>query len=301
MLSAERLVLGTVQWGMPYGVANRTGVPEDRAILRMLARAREVGITTLDTARAYGVSETTIGRLVGDDEWWHVVTKVPPLKLEGKSAGEADAAARDAVKASLAALRRSRLDALLLHDPTDRTAASGAAWHALLELRGEGVIGTLGISARNPPEALRALDVAEVEVIQVATNLLDERLIRARFFEHARAKGKRVFVRSAFLQGVAHISPETLPSGLLLLQPVLASIRGWARDRHMTVGEMFLLYLRDTQDAPIVLGIETDEQLAANLTTWARPPIARDTWSELSRIVPELPEAILDPSKWRQG
>jgi aryl-alcohol dehydrogenase-like predicted oxidoreductase len=295
---AERIVVGTAQWGGPYGIANRTGVPDRSEIARMLARARAAGITTLDTARAYGESESVIGTLVGGDPQWSIVTKVPPLGLADASETVAIDAARRAIDASLGALRRSRLDVVLLHDPDDRTRARGGAWSALRELRRVGAIGALGISARCPSEALAGLEADGVEVVQVATSLLDSRLVRADFVRMAEAAARRVFIRSAFLQGVAHVRPEDLPSFLRTARPLLTAIARWAHARAMTTAEACLLYLRDVCTCPIVLGMESDSQLEANIRAWARAPLDPGEIADLEALVPELPDAVVDPSKW---
>ncbi len=298
MVTAERIVVGTAQWGMPYGIANRTGIPGLPAVRRIVARAAEAGITTLDTARAYGQSESVVGAVVGEDHRFAIVTKVAPLGTAGADPIAGAEAVRRAIDQSLAALRRGRLEAVLLHDPGDRLAAGGAAWRVLGDLRRSGIIGSLGISARNPAEAIEALDTQDVDVVQVAMSLVDARLTRAGFVDRARAAGKRVFVRSVFLQGVAHLSPQDLPPYLEPLRPVLAAIARWARPRQMTVAEAFLLYMRDTCALPIVVGMESEAQLEANLQTWARAALDPSDLADLAAIVPDLPDAVVDPSKW---
>jgi aryl-alcohol dehydrogenase-like predicted oxidoreductase len=298
VVKADRIVVGTAQWGMPYGIANRTGVPGLPAVRRILARAADAGITTLDTARAYGQSESVLGSVVGEDRRFAIVTKVAPLGMAAAGEIAGAEAVRRAIDQSLAALRRSRLDAVLLHDPGDRLAAGGAAWRVLGDLRQAGVIGFLGISARNPTEALEALEAPDVDVVQVAMSLLDARLTRAGFVDRARAAGKRVFVRSVFLQGVAHLSPQDLPPYLDPLRPVLAAIARWARPRQMTVADACLLYMRDTCVLPLVLGMESDAQLEANLHTWARSALDPMDLADLAALVPDLPDAVVDPSMW---
>ena len=54
--------LGTAQFGMKYGIANRSGRPEQAEVSDLLALARAGGATILDTAIASGDSETVLGR-----------------------------------------------------------------------------------------------------------------------------------------------------------------------------------------------------------------------------------------------
>ena len=62
----SRLALGTVQFGLPYGVANRSGQPPFKVARDILACAIEVGVTVLETAEGYGESEAVLGRALAD-------------------------------------------------------------------------------------------------------------------------------------------------------------------------------------------------------------------------------------------
>src|SRR5690606_18098685 len=112
---------GGVQWGMPYGIANRHGPPDDQELARLVARASAAGVRAVDTARAYGASEARIGALV--PAHWAVGTKLAPdVAPEGASTAELRARAEASLAASRAALRRTRLDAVLLHRAAHRHA-----------------------------------------------------------------------------------------------------------------------------------------------------------------------------------
>ena len=70
-----KLALGTAQFGMEYGIANKNGkvsLDEAKAIITL---GRLAGIDTLDTAMAYGDSEESLGKLSTED--FHVITKLP--------------------------------------------------------------------------------------------------------------------------------------------------------------------------------------------------------------------------------
>src|SRR5690606_30970516 len=103
-------------------------------------------------------------------------------------------------------------------------------------------IGRLGVSAASPAEAWAALADPEVERVQVATSLLDQRLWRAGFFARARQLRKEVHVRSVFLQGVAFLAPDALPEALAPLRDPLARIHAWAAARGLGPADPFLLF-----------------------------------------------------------
>jgi aryl-alcohol dehydrogenase-like predicted oxidoreductase len=170
------LVLGSVQLGLPYGAANRTGMPSHANALTMVRRAAHAGLT-LDTARAYGDSENRIGEALSARKRTRTITKLSPLsELSADSSRRVICEAVDAsVAASLDALRRDKLDCLLLHRAAHITAFGGAIWERLIEKLEEGTVLSLGVSVQSPQEALMALAWPDVQHLQLPFNLLDWR------------------------------------------------------------------------------------------------------------------------------
>lgn len=290
------LVLGSVQWGMPYGIANRSGQPARDEVASLLQLAGEAGIATIDTARAYGEAEAVIGELAGQD--WRVVSKLALSLGEPQARDEAlVAAARDSLETSLRTLRRERLDVLMLHRAEHRDIAGGAVWQVLREAREAGRIGRLGYSAARPEQAMAALDDPEVEIVQVATNLLDQRLLRAGFFERAAARGLEVHVRSVFLQGVAFLDPRWLPADLDGLRAPMRRIRRWARERGLEPAAVFLHFARTLPVDALVVGCERHWQLESNLG-FLESEIDERELAQLAREVGVEHEALVDPSRW---
>ena len=73
----RKLGLGTVQFGMAYGVANKTGRVSDKQLQKIMALARRIGIDLFDTAPVYGRSEAVLGPYLGHYNSMRVVTKTP--------------------------------------------------------------------------------------------------------------------------------------------------------------------------------------------------------------------------------
>jgi spore coat polysaccharide biosynthesis protein SpsF len=295
------LALGTAQWGMPYGVANSTGRPPLDEVEAMLDVARRAGIDTLDTARSYGESEEVIGALTEGDDHWTVVTKLDAAVVAPElTVADSLHLAEESVARSLKALRRSRLDVLLLHRAAHRTAWDGAIWELLQRKRRAGEIGALGVSAGSPEEASALLDDPTVEALQVAASLLDQRLARSGFFRAARQLGKRIFVRSVFLQGVAHFGPDALPGHLAGLAEPLRSVEEWVQSRGLRSGDAFLLYARDLTDGFALIGCETTGQLCHNLIAWRSLEVPPEELGNLAAQIADLDPRLLDPSRWRE-
>ena len=92
-------VLGSVQLGLAYGAANRTGKPSRTAALALVRRAADSGIHQFDTARAYGDAEERLGEALSGRPVV-TVTKLSPLSELGEAAAPAEIVA--AVAASIA-------------------------------------------------------------------------------------------------------------------------------------------------------------------------------------------------------
>jgi aryl-alcohol dehydrogenase-like predicted oxidoreductase len=288
--------LGSAQWAQPYGIANRTGPPSPDELQKILDTATAAGIHTIDTARAYGSAEELVGRLTAGSGGWRIVTKLADDAVKS-GAGDTLAAARESLEASRLALRRKRLDVVLLHRAAHRLAHGGALWRSLVEERERGTLGELGISVDSPQEAFAALEDPELDVIQVAASLLDQRLVRSGFFERARDRGVEVFARSIFLQGVAHLRPDELPPHLIELAPVVRAIRAWATDHRQPPAAPYLHFAR-LLAASVVIGVERNGQLEEILRTWLDPMPAADDLRALTDAVPDLDARLLTPSRW---
>ena len=58
---SNKLILGTVQFGLKYGINNTIGKPKKNEVLNLLKFAYNSGIRVLDTAEAYGNAHQLIG------------------------------------------------------------------------------------------------------------------------------------------------------------------------------------------------------------------------------------------------
>jgi spore coat polysaccharide biosynthesis protein SpsF len=293
------LVLGTVQLGLPYGIANTTGMPSDTAASGLVAAAVAAGIRDVDTARAYGVAEERVGAALAGVDGVTIVTKLAPL-AEAGSREQALAKAAASLTASRKALRRDRLDVLLLHDAWDRTAFGGAVWDWLRGERDAGRIGRIGVSVHTTAEAEAALADADVTQIQLPYNLIDTRWERLRATFGTRAD-VTVHVRSVYLQGLLANPAAPWPAfagvDTVALRALLARLVSTFGRQSLADLSLAFVRAQDFVDG-IVLGMERREQLAANLALFATPPLDAAQCRLVRDALPPLPDAFLDPAQW---
>ena len=297
MTAAPVLVLGTAQWGMAYGVANRHGVPGDRELRRILRVARQGGITTLDTAAMYGDSEMRIGNAVGADSDWRVVTKLAPGLASVRTPEAAARLVADGLAGAMRRLQRTRLDAVLLHRPEDLHAHGGVIWAALREARAAGIVDAIGVSVVDARDATECVTHDGVEIVQLAVSLFDRRALEHGVLRCARERSVAVLGRSTFLQGAALLDPGVLPPYLTQLAEPLRRLRTWCAQRDRTLASTLLAWVLALPLDGVVVGVERAEQVEEHL----RERVVSLTMAErgeLVALVGHLPESILDPWRW---
>lgn len=298
------LVLGSVQLGLEYGAANRTGKPERAAALRLVRRAANAGVLEFDTARAYGDSEQRLGEAL-EGKRARTITKLSPLANLSSDAtrDEVRAAVDDSIAESLAALRRDRLDCLLLHRAAHMTAFNGAVWDRLIEHIEDGLILSLGVSVQSPDEALEALARPDIQHLQLPYNLLDWRWRDAGVMDRLRDRAHvTIHARSVFLQGILAANDPSVwpaiegvdPSAIMAQIGALAEAFG--RDG---AADLCVAYVRGQRWIDgVVIGMETESQLDANLRLFLRPPLAAEDCAKIEALVPRVPAALLNPASW---
>jgi spore coat polysaccharide biosynthesis protein SpsF len=301
---APELVLGSVQLGLPYGAANRTGMPTRPQALKLVARAADAGITQFDTARAYGEAESRLGEALVGKKSVRTITKLSPLtNLDDMASPHAVRSAVEAsIAESLAALRRDRLDCLLLHRAEHMTSHGGAIWNQLIDYVQQGIIASLGVSVQGTAEAMRALDCRDVRHLQLPYNLLDWRWRKAGIVERLSTRpDTTIHVRSVFLQGILASDASVWPRVQDVdAQAILAMLAEFATDfGRESVADLCLAYVRGQNWVDgVVVGLETEDQLDANLRLFVRPPLTVGQCALLEARIPRLPETLLNPALW---
>ena len=295
----SRLVVGTVQFGLPYGIANRVGQPSLDQVCAILSCAVEGGATTLDTAAAYGESEKVLGRALRAIHALDRVTlisKVRQVKYmqEERTAANVRRWLRGSVRASLANLGIACLPLCLFHDTADVVYVED-----LLELREEGLIEHVGASVFSPDQLSGVLDTPGIEAIQIATSMLDQRILRAGLLDRAVDEGVAIFVRSVFLQGLLVMPLDQVRPELRAVLPVRRALQAICDDAGLTMPEMALRYCMSIRGVTGVLtGVETAEQKATNVRIAARGPLPQDVVGQIEHAVPDLPHTLVNPFYW---
>lgn len=287
----SELILGTVQFGLNYGVTNATGALDDQTVREMLKASRDLGVYGFDTAADYGNSQERLGELWLSPEPPRYITKfsLEPNGVEPKP--------ENVYLDSMRSLKVERLAGVLFHklaDLSDERCA--AAVQVLRSARDQGVVERVGVSAYSVDDVRLALSVfPDMNLIQIPANILDSSLLDSEELEELRSSGCHIHVRSVFLQGLLLASPEKLPDFFKPLAPALRVIRDEADARDVSVLELVLqtMKVNPKLDA-VVLGATSVSEITEIATAWNSSQTPHDL------EFPEFPIELLDPRGWPQ-
>lgn len=304
MMSPTRLyperspfILGTAQLGMPYGIANTTGQPDQACAVDIVRAALGCGVDFFDTAQAYGVSEAVLGealRACGGSEGAQIITKLSPVLPDSFDA------LLELVHASLQKLGVAMLYCIMLHREEALSLLSGSVGKVLSHCLERGLAKHVGISVYTPDAALQALRHPLIGIVQIPTSLFDRRFEEAGVFALAQELGKELHIRSIFLQGIVCMDPSALPVGLEGLASTLESFRAASAKEGCTQAQGALGWiLRRYPKSRIIFGAERPCQVSENLDfarRWDR--LSRAYWEALAALrPPQIPE-LLNPALW---
>lgn len=286
----SRLALGTVQFGLDYGVANRDGRPALDEVARILETAAASGIDTLDTAIAYGESEARLGAI--GVTGWTIVTKLPAAPADcADLAGWVVAE----VEASLRRLRVDRVHAVLLHRPAQLFGASGPGLMlGLQRLKDEGLAAKTGVSIYAPDELDALFAMSEPDLVQSPLSLFDHRLIRSGWLDRLAARGVEVHTRSAFLQGLLLLDANARPAYFNRWQPLWQAWDDWLRTTRLSPLQACVRYALSVGGSDrVVVGVDSVAQLRQIVAASEEGAIPPPAW-------PDIDDAdLLNPAHWK--
>ncbi len=294
-----QLGIGTVQFGLKYGVANTTGIVPERDIPAILELAHEHGIRVLDTAAAYGDSEAVLGRSISGDMQFRVITKLPALRKNTVAEEDIDYL-RTTFGASLKRLHAENIDGLLLHAPSDLFLPGGAALYELMySFTEQGYVKKIGVSVYSGEEIDRLLSAHDFDIIQLPMNVLDQRLVRSGHIKKLKDRKIEIHTRSVFLQGLLLMPLEDIHPYFMPILPTLKKYHMFLKERGITPLEGAFLFMHGEYCPDIVLtGIDSLSQLEANIAAFrnARLPGGMD-FGEFA----VTDETMVNPQFWKLG
>lgn len=287
----NRLALGTVQFGLPYGIANQAGQVSRAEAKAMLQLATANGIDTLDTAIAYGDSETCLGEV--GTKGFKVVTKLP---IVPDSCTDISGWVAQQVNASLLRLGLSEVYGLLLHRTDQLIGSKGAAlYQALQDLKSNGLVQKVGGSIYSPSELDAVMPHYRFDLVQAPFNLIDQRLHSSGWLQRLKDEGVEIHTRSAFLQGLLLMPQADIPSKFLLWGNLWQTWHTWLAAHAIPAVQASLAFpISFPEIDRVVIGADNVIQLSKIISATKWPT---------DSLLPNLQcddENLINPANWNQ-
>ncbi len=286
----DKIILGTVQFGLDYGINNPKGKVQKKEVHQILDVAHAEGLTLLDTADAYGNASDIIGDYhQKNNRYFDIITKF-------KSNEERIQNIESLINKTLERIGTRNIWAYLFHSFNDYIKYK----HLINQLenqKSKGKIKNIGVSIYTNEQFEEVLKNDSIDVIQLPYNLLDNNTQRGTLLEEAKEKGKIIHVRSVFLQGLFFKQISNLPEKLKPLSKNLEKIKSITQKHDIPMADLALKYvLANPCIDGILIGVDNKKQFLQNINAIAQP-LDKKIQKEIDSIhVDEID--LLNPSNW---
>lgn len=285
----NKLILGTVQFGISYGINNFIGLPSENTVHAILNKAYTSGITLLDTAAAYGLAENRIGS-------YHALNPNQHFVINTKFSKYTSITWLDSLVNSIQSMKIERIDTIMFH-------SFEAYQHNKSDLKKIYAIGfpvyfkRIGVSLYTNEELEALLEDDLVTVVQLPFNLLDNQLKRGSIIERLRERKKEIHTRSCFLQGLFFMDEAKIPEKIASVKPFLRKLKRIADENEIDIGHLALQYALSKEYIDrVLIGVETIQQLEKNIS-WAEEKIDSEILNQID-LIDVIALETLNPSQW---
>jgi aryl-alcohol dehydrogenase-like predicted oxidoreductase len=287
----SKIALGTVQFGIDYGISSTNGQVRPEEVRNILSYARSQNIDLLDTAPAYGSSEQVLGE--ANVQNFKIVTKTRHFDKAEIGIDEVILMKKDFYH-SLEDLKQDSVYGVLVHNADDLLKpGSQKLFDQLESLKQTEKIKKIGVSVYDNKQLQSILENFDIDIVQLPFNILDKRLIDSGMFGTLQNRGVEVHARSVFLQGLLLMSEQNRPSKFKHWSALWKIWHDWLNDNQITALEATIRYAISIPEiSKVLVGVDTTKQLKEILTASS---------GDLPNIPSELfidDVDLLNPSSW---
>lgn len=295
-----KLCLGTVQFGMNYGIRGQKQPSLENAV-KMLDYATQNGIEAIDTAHSYGTAEDVVGaflkRKTINRENLFISSKFHPNMLDDVNPNEYQTVISKNLEIQLKRLNTDYLDAYLFH--SSRYAFNDAMLEAMFKVKQQGKVKHCGVSVYYPDEAKRCIESPFVDFMQLPFSIFDQRMAKDGIFDLAKKTGKpQIHSRSAFIQGLILMEVEEVPPFLEKAKPIVKKIDDLCKKYQVSRISLAINFVKQFDAVShLVFGIDNIEQLKENINIFHNP-FPKEILQDIAKEFENIETNIIMPSLW---
>lgn len=299
-MNFSRIGLGTVELGLPYGIG-KTKLPSDQEADRILKSAVAMGITYIDTARAYGVAEERIGKsgirnapgVIIGTKFGQFLKREPHLRGE-----ELEQRIREDIDTSRKNLQQESLQLIQFHNELEEYTDFSEIIEIMQKLQDEQKIQHVGIAIRGEAAALAAIQTGFFETIQLAYSILDQRMASS-VLPKAKEKNIAVINRSVLLKGALTNSRINLPLELSLLKANADAAQHIADSIDISLPELAIRFASaNNAISTTLIGTVNSHHLEDAIAAIQKEPLSEEIIAQCEHLGLTDPIQV-DPAKWQ--
>lgn len=294
------LRLGTVQFGMDYGINNQKK-PSISDCVAMLDYATQNGVVNLDTAFAYGTAESVVGDFLKKKtisrEKLNISSKLVPNIMDEIAPEDYEAKVLELIKGQLKTLGTDYLDVYLYHSA--RYIYNDALLSALQIVKKEGLAKKVGVSVYEPDEAKKGLANDKVDFMQFPYSIFDQRMLASGIFDLP-LNGTEIDTRSAFIQGLIIMGENDIPPFLAKAKPIVRKIDEVCAKYNVNRVALAMNFVKQQKSiSSLVFGVDNMDQLKADINYFNKE-IPGNIVNEIANEFTGIETDIVMPSLWKK-
>jgi aryl-alcohol dehydrogenase-like predicted oxidoreductase len=284
------LVLGTVQFGLNYGISNKTGQVSYDQACKILDLAYENGIQSLDTANAYGDSEKVIGRYLCSSRRFSIITKIKEIQ-SGLSDKQVQQVFYESYSNSLDNLMQDQVDTMLLHD-SKNLKEYPFLLDLLIELKDKKICKKIGVSGYDISVDRDILNY--LDAVQYPGNLFDHQLCNINL-------SVDIYIRSIFLQGLFFLSLDEIKTKMIEAYPYISILKKICAEYDLSIEELAVGFCKNiTKNANILVGVLSTEEFKRNIEVFNKTNLSEEICNKILSEFSQIPEKVKNPSLWKK-
>ena len=285
-----QLIIGTVQFGQKYGIANQLDKTNEADVKNILNVAKKNQIQYLDTAAAYGNAEYLLGKIGVKD--FGIISKLMPIPNQ---IDNYDKWVNQSLLDILKKTKMKKLYGLLIHDSNDLLKTNGLAiYNALKKQKEMGLVDKIGVSVYDPKDLKSLIENYFFDIVQLPLNIFDKRFVENNLLQNLNDLGIEVHVRSIFLQGLLLMDEDRLPIQFFKWKPEFKKWYEWLSKNNITPVDACFQFVKSCNYVnKVLVGIQNERQLLEIINAYKKSEI---------KVFPDFgiqDKKLIDPREWK--
>tara|TARA_Y100000590_G_scaffold470631_1_gene667189 strand:- start:2404 stop:3282 length:879 start_codon:yes stop_codon:yes gene_type:complete len=254
---SDKIIIGTAQFGLNYGVANLSGKLKIGEIKKIINYARKNKILNIDTANAYGDCEKRLGKVGIND--FDVIVKLPALKPTYPYVNWV----KNSIRNSFKKLKINKADTILVHNTKYllNSHMGNKIYQELNNHKNRGIIKNIGVSVYSISELKKVINKFKIDVVLISLNIFDQRILNKKILSQLKRKKIKIYTRSTFLQGLLLISKKNIPTKFMKWKKIINSWHNELNKKKLSAYDVCLNFALSNKDIDrTIIGIDNFKQ-----------------------------------------